>query len=65
MDLLREMDGKDGIEVGKLKKCQKLKFAKNSEHYPLVKTSRRMTEEGARKKESENLERYRRSHTPL
>lgn len=28
----------------------------------LVKTSRRMTEEGARKKESENLERYRRSH---
>ena len=28
----------------------------------VVPTSRRMTEEGARRRESENLERYRRSH---
>ena len=28
----------------------------------LLPTSRRMTEEGAKKRESENLERYRRSH---
>ena len=33
MDLLREMNGKKGIEVGKLKKLRKLEFAKNSEHY--------------------------------